>query len=71
MVELDSSSGPQVQTDEEGNIKTADRARKELLVTWVPNELLDRMDEEDREGYRSVDGRFSHGLPKEQEEDGE
>lgn len=71
LVELDSSNGPQVQTDEEGNVKTADHDKKELLITWVPNELLDRMDEEDREGYRRVDGRFSHGLPKEEEEEGE
>jgi hypothetical protein len=50
-----------------------DRAeRKGVLVTWVPNELLERMDEEDREGFRRVDGRFGGGqTPKETEEDGE
>lgn len=71
LVEVDSSSAPQVETDHEGNVKTTDGSKKELLVTWVPNELLDRMDEADREGYKRVDGLFSHGTPKEQEEDGE
>lgn len=71
LVEIDSSSAPQVETDNEGNIKTSTGIRKELLVTWVPNELLDRMDEADREGYKRVDGLFSHGTPKEQEEDGQ
>lgn len=70
LVELDASSGPRVETDDEGNVKTADQGKKELLVTWVPNELLDQMDEDDRAGYRRVDGRFSHGTPKEEEEDG-
>ncbi len=27
-----------------------DNKKKELLVTWVPDELLDRMDEEDKAG---------------------
>ncbi|WWD20868.1 hypothetical protein CI109_105345 [Kwoniella shandongensis] len=45
--------------------------RKEILVTWVPNELLDRMDEEDREGYKRVEGRMTASAQGiEQEEDG-
>jgi len=41
-------------------------------VTWVPNEMLERMDEEDREGYKKVEGRFNGTLtPGDKEEDGE
>lgn len=38
-----------------------------LLVSWVPEQVLARMDEEDREGYRRV-GEIAEG---EREEDGE
>ncbi|WWC92508.1 uncharacterized protein L201_007467 [Kwoniella dendrophila CBS 6074] len=47
--------------------------QKETLVTWVPNELLDRMDEEDREGYKRVEGRSSNPnnqIENDKEEDG-
>lgn len=53
-------AGPAVTTDKEGNVKAS--AGKELLVTWVPDELLSRMDAEDREGYKRMDAH--------QEEDG-
>lgn len=38
-----------------------------LLVTWTPDELLERMDEKDREGFKRVDGRFGSA---DKEEDG-
>ncbi|WVQ95362.1 hypothetical protein IAU59_002459 [Kwoniella sp. CBS 9459] len=46
--------------------------RKETLVVWVPDELLARMDESDREGYRRVEGRSTAAQleREEQEEDG-
>lgn len=40
-----------------------------LLVSWVPDEVLARMDEQDREGYRRV-GELAEGG-EEREEDGE
>jgi len=68
LVEVDAGNVPRVDTDNDGNVKSSHK--KELLVTWVPNELLERMDEADREGYKRVATGFSHGPPKEQEEDG-
>ncbi|WVW80626.1 hypothetical protein I302_102612 [Kwoniella bestiolae CBS 10118] len=46
--------------------------KKETLITWVPNELLERMDEEDREGYKRVEGRSMNASQSEgeREEDG-
>ncbi|OXG12560.1 rab GTPase activator [Cryptococcus neoformans Ze90-1] len=44
-----------------------------LLVSWVPDEVLARMDEQDREGYRRV-GELAEGEgegEREREEDGE
>jgi hypothetical protein len=38
-----------------------------LLVTWTPDELLERMDEKDREGFKRVDGKFGTA---DREEDG-
>ena len=70
LVEVDASDVPRVDTDSDGNVKSILKGKKELLVTWVPNELLERMDEADREGYKRVATGFSHGPPKEQEEDG-
>jgi len=70
LVEVDASDVPRVDTDSDGNVKSTMRGKKELLVTWVPNELLERMDEADREGYKRVATGFSHGPPKEQNEDG-
>ncbi|WRT70882.1 uncharacterized protein IL334_007881 [Kwoniella shivajii] len=44
--------------------------KTETLVTWVPDELLDRMDVEDREGYRRVEGRSNQSEHDGEEEDG-
>ncbi|WWC65030.1 uncharacterized protein I303_107644 [Kwoniella dejecticola CBS 10117] len=44
--------------------------QKETLITWVPNELLERMDEKDREGYKRVEGRNLAPNTKDEEEDG-
>jgi len=69
VVEVDSPQNA-IGTNEEGEVKTG--ASKDFLVTWVPDELLERMDEEDREGYKRVEGRFSGAAgSEEQEEDGE
>ncbi|WVR08757.1 hypothetical protein IAU60_005815 [Kwoniella sp. DSM 27419] len=66
IVEVDETTAhslaPELQADGIG--------RKETLVTWVPNELLARMDAEDREGYRLVEGRTNAGQGDDQEEDG-
>jgi hypothetical protein len=56
-----------VEVDKEGVVDG-----KELLVTWVPEEILDRMDKEDKEGYKRVEKRLT--MPKsakDREEDGE
>ncbi|ORY28020.1 rab-GTPase-TBC domain-containing protein [Naematelia encephala] len=66
VVEVEAQPG-NVVADDEGGVKSA--GSKELLVTWVPDELLARMDEEDREGYKRVEGR-SLQPAKEKEEDG-
>ncbi|KAK4685912.1 hypothetical protein P7C73_g4226, partial [Tremellales sp. Uapishka_1] len=42
--------------------------KKEILVFWVPDELLDRMDEDERGRYRKVEERLGK---EEVEEDGE
>jgi hypothetical protein len=70
LVEVDAGDVPRVQTDSDGNVKSTEKGKKELLVTWVPNELLERMNEADREGYKRVATGFSHGPPKDLEEDG-
>lgn len=57
-----------VQGDDENSSSTI---RKEVLVFWVPNELLDRMTEEEREKYRKVEGRSTGSAsPKDEVEDG-
>ena len=66
IVELD-KEGKGNNVDDEGNVKG--EGRKEVLVTWVPDELLQRMDEQDREGYRRVEKRSEAPMPT--EEDGE
>jgi hypothetical protein len=43
---------------------------KELLVTWVPEEVLDRMDQEDQDGYKRVEKRLNHPSIPDKEEDG-
>jgi hypothetical protein len=50
--------------DEEGHVTSG--GGKELLVSWVPDELLGRMDEEDRAGYKRVEERSASQA----EEDG-
>ncbi|ORX40833.1 rab-GTPase-TBC domain-containing protein [Kockovaella imperatae] len=51
--------GHAVQTDSEGGVRSPSTTSTELLVTWVPDELLNKMDKEDREGYKRVDARIS------------
>ena len=51
--------------DAEGNPKG--QGRKEILVTWVPDEVLQRMDVKDREGYKRVDKRTQAALPDEED----
>lgn len=53
IVEIDAQHGS-IKADDEGGVKVLG---KELLVTWVPDEMLERMDEEDRRGYKTVEGR--------------
>ena len=68
VVEVDSAPNA-ASTDEEGEVKAG--GGKELLITWVPDELLEMMDEEDKEGYKVVEGRTSAATsPGEEEEDG-
>lgn len=74
IVEADPADGdkaaPGVTTDEEGNVRRT--GGREVIVTWVPDEVLARMDEDDREGFRRVDGRANGGkTPLEKEEDGQ
>lgn len=67
IVEVDRAEGG-LRSDEEGAVKR--EVGKELLVSWVPDEVLERMDEEDRAGYKRVEGR---GTAQEDntEEDGQ
>lgn len=51
--------------DAEGNPKG--HGRKEILVTWVPDEVLQRMDVKDREGYKRVDERTQAAVPDEED----
>lgn len=51
--------------DAEGNSKG--HGRKEILVTWVPDEVLQRMDVKDREGYKRVDERTQAAVPDEED----
>lgn len=65
LVETDGQAA--VKTDEEGN---PGRGGKELIVSWVPDEVLQRMDETDRAGYKKVEKRMSL-QSSDVEEDGE
>jgi hypothetical protein len=67
---VEASDVPRVETDSDGNVRSTRPGKKEMLVTWVPNELLERMDEADREGYKRVATEFSHGPPKDTEDEG-
>lgn len=71
LVEVEASDAPRVDTDSDGNVRSTLPGKKEMLVTWVPNELLERMDEADRQGYKRVATEFSHGPPKDNEDEGE
>lgn len=55
--------------DDEGNVSGGQTEGKELLVTWVPEEVVQRMDERDREGYKRVES-WSNQDKGEKEEDG-
>lgn len=66
IVELD-KDGTGNNVDNEGNVKG--EGRKEVLITWVPDEVLQRMDEQDREGYKKIEQRGEASVPS--EEDGE
>ena len=61
IVEVGSQSSITSLLDDEERGKEVQR--KELLVTWVPNEVLDRMDEEDRVGYKKVEERTGGSVP--------
>jgi hypothetical protein len=67
LVEVEASDAPRVDTDADGNVRSTLPGKKEMLVTWVPNEMLERMDESDREGYKRVATGFSHGPPKDED----
>lgn len=71
LVEADSIGSKAVNLDSEGNIgnSPAGKTSKEVIVTWVPNEVLQRMDQEDRDGYRRVEERGSSS--RDDEDDGE
>lgn len=66
LVEADGLGG--VTTDDEGN---PGRDGKELIVSWVPDEVLQRMDETDRAGYKKVEERSSQNQSDPEDEDGE
>ena len=62
--------GNGVQADDEGKVVPDPEAGgKELLVTWVPDELMNRMDKEDRAGYKRVEDRTNGGVIPAIEED--
>jgi hypothetical protein len=65
LVETDGPTS--VKTDEEGN---PGRGGKQLIVSWVPDEVLQRMDETDRAGYEKMERRSTLNQ-SELEEDGE
>lgn len=68
VVEIDSPGASTV--DGEGNVSGGSAGGKELLVTWVPEEVVQRMDEGDRAGYKKVEERTSADKG-DKEEDGE
>jgi hypothetical protein len=71
LVEADSISPSAIKLDSEGNVGNAPvgKTGKEVIVTWVPDEVLQRMDLEDREGYKKVEERSSGS--QDAEDDGE
>jgi hypothetical protein len=71
IVEADVGGTGGVTTDAEGNVVQHAGSSKEILITWVPDELLERMSDDDKESYRRVEGRTGVSKPDESEEDGE
>jgi hypothetical protein len=67
VVEVDAPGASTV--DSEGNVSGGSTGGKELLVTWVPEEVVQRMDEGDRAGYQKVDS-WTSADKGDQEEDG-
>ena len=61
-----------MRTNCEGDVQQSDGDGREYLITWVPDELLEKMDKEDREGYKRVDARVSsvEGAEKSEEDGG-
>ncbi|WWC72751.1 uncharacterized protein I206_106715 [Kwoniella pini CBS 10737] len=66
IVEVDHSTPHSLAPNLESSVENG---QKETLITWVPNELLDRMDEKDRQGYKTMEGR-TLAQNAEEEEDG-
>lgn len=67
IVEVDAPGATIV--DSEGNVSGESAGGKELLVTWVPEEVVQRMDEGDRAGYKKVEA-WTNADKAEKEEDG-
>lgn len=44
-----------------------DRKGRQVLLFWVPEEVVERMDQEDKEGYKKVEERWAGGIPREQD----
>ena len=71
------TKGRPIQTDDEGGVSNGSTTKeeltgRELLVTWVPDELLDKMDEDDKRAYKKVEARVSGGdAAKIHDEEGE
>jgi hypothetical protein len=65
VVEVDAPGASVV--DKEGNVSGGSAGGKELLVTWVPEEVVQRMDEGDRAGYKKVDSWTSAEGDKEED----
>lgn len=69
LVESDSLGAHAVKLDAEGNVGNAGRHgdKKEVIVTWVPDEVLQRMDQEDRDSFKRVDERNLAGHDAEED----
>ena len=64
-----------IQVDREGNVRVGEKKEgkgKQLLVSWVPNDLLEKMDQQDRDGYKRMEQRSNESSTGQgQEKDGE
>ena len=71
------TTGHPIHTDEDGGVSNASSSQsqsggKQLLVSWVPDELLEQMDEDDKRGYKNVDARVTGGdAAKGNDDDGQ